>query len=92
MTVWHLDPAEIRRYAQGAAPPESAASVEAHLMKCALCRDAIGSHVDARRSAAIWHEVVDRVEDTEFGRFGWAVDGDGRRFELWQPPTGGYPG
>jgi predicted enzyme related to lactoylglutathione lyase len=36
-------------------------------------------------------EVDDRLEESEFGRFGWAVDGDGRRFELWQPPAGGYP-
>ena len=33
-------------------------------------------------------EVDDRVEDTEYGRFGWAVDPDGNRFELWQPPAG----
>jgi hypothetical protein len=62
MTVWHLDPEAIRRYAQGAAPPDLAASAEAHLMKCATCRDAIASHVDTRRVEAIWHEVVDRVD------------------------------
>ena len=33
-------------------------------------------------------EVVDHVEDTEYGQFGWAVDCDGTRFELWQPPPG----
>jgi len=31
-------------------------------------------------------EVDDRVEDIEAGRFGWAVDPEGNRFELWQPP------
>jgi len=62
MTVWHLDPEAIRRYAQGGAAPELAASAEAHLMKCATCRDAIAAHVDAGRSEAIWHEVVDRVD------------------------------
>ena len=30
-------------------------------------------------------EVDERVEETEHGRFGWAVDLDGNRFELWQP-------
>jgi catechol 2,3-dioxygenase-like lactoylglutathione lyase family enzyme len=30
-------------------------------------------------------EVDDRVEETEFGRFGWAYDADGNRIELWQP-------
>jgi predicted enzyme related to lactoylglutathione lyase len=33
-------------------------------------------------------EVDERVEETEYGRFGWAVDGEGNRFDLWQPPPG----
>ena len=30
-------------------------------------------------------EVDERVEDHEYGRFGWAVDPEGNRFELWEP-------
>jgi predicted enzyme related to lactoylglutathione lyase len=30
-------------------------------------------------------EVDERVEETENGRFAWAVDLEGNRFELWQP-------
>ena len=30
-------------------------------------------------------EVLDRVEEEEAGRFGWAVDPEGNRFELWEP-------
>ena len=33
-------------------------------------------------------EVLDKREDSEFGRFGWIVDMDGRRVELWEPPEG----
>jgi predicted enzyme related to lactoylglutathione lyase len=33
-------------------------------------------------------EVDERVEETENGRFAWAVDLEGNRFELWQPPAG----
>lgn len=33
-------------------------------------------------------EVDDAEEHSEFGDFGWAVDCDGNRFELWQPPPG----
>ncbi len=29
--------------------------------------------------------VDERVEEMEFGRFGWATDPDGNRFELWEP-------
>jgi predicted enzyme related to lactoylglutathione lyase len=32
--------------------------------------------------------VDDRVEEHEYGRFGWAVDPEGNRFELWEPPPG----
>ncbi len=31
-------------------------------------------------------EVIDDTHSDEFGKFGWAVDLDGNRFELWQPP------
>jgi predicted enzyme related to lactoylglutathione lyase len=30
--------------------------------------------------------VEDKVEESVFGRFGWAMDPEGNRFELWQPP------
>jgi predicted enzyme related to lactoylglutathione lyase len=30
-------------------------------------------------------EVDDNVQEFEYGRFGWAVDPEGNRFELWQP-------
>ncbi len=33
-------------------------------------------------------EVADRVEELEYGRFGWAVDLDGNRLELWEPAPG----
>jgi predicted enzyme related to lactoylglutathione lyase len=30
-------------------------------------------------------DVDDRVEEHEFGRFGWARDLEGNRFDLWEP-------
>jgi len=30
-------------------------------------------------------EVDGKIEEHEFGRFGWATDPEGNRFELWQP-------
>jgi predicted enzyme related to lactoylglutathione lyase len=32
-------------------------------------------------------EVDDRIEEQPYGRFGWAADPEGNRFELWQPPA-----
>lgn len=33
-------------------------------------------------------EVDARIEEYEYGRFGWARDPDGNRFELWEPVDG----
>lgn len=35
---------------------------------------------------AAGEKVDDRVEDSEFGRFGWVLDPEGNKVELWQPP------
>ena len=32
--------------------------------------------------------VDDAIHDSEFGRFGWAIDAEGNRFELWEPAEG----
>lgn len=31
-------------------------------------------------------QVDDRVEEYEYGRFGWVMDPEGNRIELWEPP------
>ncbi len=31
-------------------------------------------------------EVIPEKEEHDFGRFGWFVDPDGNRVELWEPP------
>jgi catechol 2,3-dioxygenase-like lactoylglutathione lyase family enzyme len=31
--------------------------------------------------------VEDKVERSEYGAFGWCLDGEGNRVELWQPPA-----
>lgn len=32
-------------------------------------------------------DVDDKIEDSEYGRFGWVTDPEGNRVELWQPPS-----
>jgi catechol 2,3-dioxygenase-like lactoylglutathione lyase family enzyme len=32
-------------------------------------------------------EVDDRTEESEFGKFGWVMDPEGNRIELWEPPA-----
>jgi predicted enzyme related to lactoylglutathione lyase len=32
--------------------------------------------------------VLDKVEESEFGKFGWVIDPEGNKVELWEPPPG----
>ena len=32
--------------------------------------------------------VEDRVDESEFGKFGWVIDPEGNKVELWEPPAG----
>lgn len=32
--------------------------------------------------------VVDKTDDSEYGKFGWVIDPEGNKVELWQPPPG----
>lgn len=33
-------------------------------------------------------DVDDKVEESEFGKFGWVMDPEGNKLELWQAPEG----
>ena len=33
-------------------------------------------------------DVLDKTDDSEFGKFGWVMDPEGNKVELWQPPEG----
>ena len=31
-------------------------------------------------------QVLDTMDDSEYGKFGWVMDPEGNRIELWEPP------
>lgn len=33
-------------------------------------------------------QVLEKVDDSEYGKFGWVIDPEGNKVELWQPPPG----
>ena len=33
-------------------------------------------------------KVLGNAEESEFGKFGWVLDPEGNKVELWQPPAG----
>jgi predicted enzyme related to lactoylglutathione lyase len=33
-------------------------------------------------------QVLEKTDDGDFGKFGWVMDPEGNKVELWQPPAG----
>lgn len=33
-------------------------------------------------------QVLEQTDDSEYGKFGWVIDPEGNKVELWQPPPG----
>lgn len=74
-TVWSLFPRESSYFSPGTA----------EFMINYRVRD-LDAMLAQLRAAGV--EVDERIEESEFGRFGWALDPEGNRIELWEPPEG----
>lgn len=46
----------------------------------------LGSLLAALRTEGC--NVLDKTDDSEYGKFGWVIDPEGNKVELWQPPEG----
>ena len=46
--------------------------------------DDLNALLDQLRKEGV--QVEDRTEEYEYGRFGWIMDPEGNRIELWEPP------
>jgi predicted enzyme related to lactoylglutathione lyase len=33
--------------------------------------------------------VLEKIDESEYGKFGWVIDPEGNKVELWEPSTGG---
>ena len=33
-------------------------------------------------------QVLDKTDESEYGKFAWVIDPEGNKVELWQPPAG----
>lgn len=76
VTIWSVAPATTDQFAPGTASFMINYRVDdLHALLAALRAE--GCH------------VLDRVDESEFGKFGWVVDPEGNKVELWEPPPGG---
>jgi hypothetical protein len=62
VSTWHVADDDLRNYAAGAASVAAAASVETHVVRCAVCAAALTPAVDPGRLDAVWTEVADRLD------------------------------
>lgn len=76
--VWSVFPADTKYFGDGAAGwmvNYRVANLDAMLQQL--------------RAAGAW--VSEKIDESDFGRFGWAADPEGTRFELWEAPAGDAP-
>lgn len=74
-TVWSIGPEKDGRFAPSTAPFMINYRVE-----------------DLRALVEVLREeqcnVLDGIEESEYGMFAWVIDPEGNKVELWQPPAG----
>ena len=74
-TIWSVGAADGDDFAPSAAP----FMVNYRVADLAALLDAL------RREGC---HVLDRTDTSEYGKFGWVIDPEGNKVELWQPPEG----
>lgn len=67
MTTWHASHDVLQRYATGAIDDITACSIEAHLERCTVCRNAMAASADPILVEAMWDGIVDRVDRPRLG-------------------------
>ena len=74
-TVWSVGPAGDAPFAPGTAPfMVNYRVADLRALLAALRQE--GCH------------VLDKFDDSEHGKFGWVIDPEGNKVELWEPPAG----
>lgn len=74
-TAWLIDPQDTDHYAPGTASFMVNYRVEnLHALLQTLRQEGCN--------------VLDNVDESDFGKFGWVIDPEGNKIELWEPPVG----
>ncbi len=74
-TIWSVAPESTEQFAPSAAPFMINYRVDdLHALVAALKEEGC--------------DVLDKIDDSEYGKFAWVIDPEGNKVELWQPPAG----
>lgn len=74
-TAWLIAPADSKQFA----PSEAPFMVNYRV-------DDLAALLAALRAEGC--RVLEKTEESEYGKFGWVMDPEGNKVELWQPPPG----
>ena len=74
-TAWSIAPAESKQFAPSTSP----------FMVNYRVAD-LRALLQALRDEGC--EVLENVDESEYGKFGWVMDPEGNKVELWEPPVG----
>ena len=74
-TVWSIGAADSDHFAPSSAP----------FMVNYRVAD-LASLVEALKAEGC--DVLDKTEESEYGKFAWVMDPEGNKVELWEPPAG----
>lgn len=74
-TIWNVSPGKDNPYAPGTSP---------FMINYRV--DDLDALLDALRAEGC--NVLEAGEASEYGKFGWVLDPEGNKVELWQPPPG----
>ena len=75
MTIWSVSPMESKQLA-----PSSASFMVNYRV------DDVHALIAALKAEGC--NALDKIVDSEYGKFGWVIDPEGNKIELWQPPAG----
>ena len=75
VTTWTIRPAADEPFAPGTSP----------FMVNYRVDDLAGLLTSLRAAGA---QIAGDPEESEYGKFGWVVDPEGNKIELWEPPAG----
>jgi predicted enzyme related to lactoylglutathione lyase len=74
MTIWSVGAADGKHFA-----PSTASFMINYRV------DDLAALLEALRAEGC--NVLEKTDDSEYGKFGWVIDPEGNKVELWQPPT-----
>jgi predicted enzyme related to lactoylglutathione lyase len=75
MTIWSVSPEESKQFAPSTAPFMINYRVEdLHALVSALKAEGCN--------------VLDKIDESAYGKFAWVIDPEGNKVELWEPPAG----